>query len=155
MKLLKVDARVIRRPHFACDECGWTQKVGASMQKHGWKGRPILAFYSTMGALQAITGSHRITAARLTGTPVPVRLTELEGSYRETASTNPCVLYWNSGQGLDTKAYRLLKKDERSGDGSGQRDDHESCDAHTDCEHESCAIANECRGGAHGGVEST
>ena len=39
----------------------------ASMTKVGWQGRPILAVRQADGALMAITGSHRIDAARRVG----------------------------------------------------------------------------------------
>jgi len=40
------------------------------MQENGWVGRPLVVAYDE-NRLQAWTGSHRLAAAEITGTPVP------------------------------------------------------------------------------------
>ncbi|MEM3486073.1 MAG: ParB N-terminal domain-containing protein, partial [Candidatus Methanomethyliaceae archaeon] len=47
------------------------QYLTEAMRKHGWQGRPVLAL--RWGNLtQAITGSHRIAAAKKAGVNIPV-----------------------------------------------------------------------------------
>jgi len=45
------------------------------MKKNGWTGRPLLAYEDGNG-IHAITGSHRLTAAKNTNTPVPYILVD-------------------------------------------------------------------------------
>lgn len=44
-------------------------QIAADMTLQGWRGAPIVADVETA---QAITGSHRVSAARLSGTAIPV-----------------------------------------------------------------------------------
>lgn len=56
--------------HSAWDE-DRTNRIVASMNQNGWQGRPVLAL-SVNGRNLAMTGSHRIEAARRSGIDVPV-----------------------------------------------------------------------------------
>lgn len=47
-------------------------KIAASMAESGWKGRPLVVFNSSSSGLQALTGSHRIDAAKQVGVDIPV-----------------------------------------------------------------------------------
>jgi len=58
-----------------------------SMEKSGYQGRPILA-YMDKGKAKALTGSHRIFAAREAGIDVPV------------VFVNPSVMKWEDKSGL-------------------------------------------------------
>jgi hypothetical protein len=42
------------------------------MNEHGWRGRPILVYADASGATHALTGSHRLAAAKKAGITVPV-----------------------------------------------------------------------------------
>lgn len=76
-----------------------------SMEKSGYQGRPILA-YMDKGKAKALTGSHRIFAAREAGIDVPV------------VFVNPSVMKWEDKSGLfgtfkesikDQRVYNYLK----------------------------------------------
>lgn len=57
--------KYIQPPHEVRD-IKKLQKLTESMQKNGWQGRPILAYDVGRGA-EALTGSHRIAAAKAAG----------------------------------------------------------------------------------------
>jgi hypothetical protein len=76
-----------------------------SMKQEGWQGRPILA-YEENGKTKALTGSHRIYAARKAGIDVPV------------VFVKPSVMKWEDNKGLfgtfkesinDQRVYEHLK----------------------------------------------
>lgn len=76
-----------------------------SMEESGYQGRPILA-YMDKGKAKALTGSHRIFAAREAGIDVPV------------VFVNPSVMKWEDKSGLfgtfkesikDQRVYNYLK----------------------------------------------
>ena len=76
-----------------------------SMEESGYQGRPILA-YMDKGKAKALTGSHRIFAARKAGIDVPV------------VFVNPSVMKWEDKSGLfgtfkesikDQRVYNYLK----------------------------------------------
>lgn len=52
------------------------EAIAHSMEKEGWKGDPVLAYYAGDN-LQALTGSHRIHAAIEAGVDVPVSIVDL------------------------------------------------------------------------------
>ena len=59
--------------------------LAASMENNGWRGDPILATYDSENeSYNAITGSHRIAAARKVGIQVPIR--ELDSDKLKTAA---------------------------------------------------------------------
>lgn len=75
MVTLEVDPWRIEPPHVVKNERKYSE-LAAAMQESGWNGRPVLVYMSG-GAYQAITGSHRIAAAREAGLErVPVLLIE-------------------------------------------------------------------------------
>ena len=45
-----------------------------SMRAHGWRGRPIIVYKDDEHHYQALTGSHRLVAAAMTGVKVPTRV---------------------------------------------------------------------------------
>lgn len=47
-------------------------KLAESMERDGWQGRPVLAYRSENGETFALTGSHRIEAAKEAGIDVPI-----------------------------------------------------------------------------------
>ena len=53
--------RMMTPPHRICRDEQF-RRLCASMTRHGWRGRPLLALPTT--GRRAITGSHRIAAAR-------------------------------------------------------------------------------------------
>ncbi|MER7126730.1 ParB/RepB/Spo0J family partition protein [Micrococcus luteus] len=55
-------------PRHEVRDVGHMEQIAASMTTHGWQGAPIVADTATA---QAITGSHRIAAARLAEVDVP------------------------------------------------------------------------------------
>lgn len=59
-----------------------------SMWAHEWQGRPVLAAEDADGKLQALTGSHRIAAARTTRTHVPVYVVAMTAEQFEAARTD-------------------------------------------------------------------
>ncbi|APU88970.1 hypothetical protein Rctr197k_173 [Virus Rctr197k] len=68
---MEVSPHRVDPPHSVKNEGKFNQLV-ESMQLSGWNGRPVLV-YRSGGALQALTGSHRIAAARTAGLPrIPV-----------------------------------------------------------------------------------
>lgn len=63
-KMIWLPIKVVRPPHFVLKiEC---LKISESMEDNGWVGRPLIA-YRVGKKYQAITGSHRIKAARIAG----------------------------------------------------------------------------------------
>lgn len=67
------DPRLVYPPHRPTDS-GKLAALTASMEEHGWQGRPVLA-YEYAGTVVAITGSHRIAAARAAGLEeIPVQM---------------------------------------------------------------------------------
>jgi len=68
------EARFIERLHAPRDQQK-LNKLTADMKKNGWTGRPLLAYEDGNG-IHAITGSHRLTAAKNTNTPVPYILVD-------------------------------------------------------------------------------
>jgi hypothetical protein len=60
-----IEVRKIR-PFNAVEDVEKLNSLAASMQKNGWQGRPILA-YDIGDGLKALTGSHRIAAAKKAG----------------------------------------------------------------------------------------
>ena len=66
------------------------KKLTESMRSGGWQGRPVLAVKSSNGKTKALTGSHRIAAAKATGTPVPV------------VYVDPAAAKWADSEGLFT-----------------------------------------------------
>jgi len=75
------NARVIFPPH-AADDAAKVDALAAAMDANGWEGRPVLAVRigGSTSEVQALTGSHRIAAARRAGVGVEVLLVELDGS---------------------------------------------------------------------------
>jgi len=76
----------IKPPHEVRDK-DKLKKLSESMKTDGWQGRPILAFVEPNGTIQAVTGSHRIAAAKRTKTPIPV------------VYINPDALKWEDPRG--------------------------------------------------------
>jgi hypothetical protein len=74
-----IDPRMIRPFHEEMVP-EHTKKIAASMTRFGWKGRPLVVMELRNGTIKALTGSHRLRAARLAGLPeVPViQLTDEE-----------------------------------------------------------------------------
>ena len=81
------------------------KNILSSMQESGYKGRPILA-YMDKGKAKALTGSHRLYAARNAGIDVPV------------VFVKPSVMKWEDKEGLfgtfkesinDQRVYQHLK----------------------------------------------
>lgn len=66
--LEKSDLTEVRKinPFNAVEDVEKLNSLAASMQKNGWQGRPILA-YDIGNGLEALTGSHRIAAAKKAG----------------------------------------------------------------------------------------
>jgi hypothetical protein len=60
-----IEVRKIR-PFNEVEDVEKLNSLAASMQKNGWQGRPILA-YDIGDGLEALTGSHRIAAAKKAG----------------------------------------------------------------------------------------
>jgi hypothetical protein len=60
-----IEVRKIK-PFNAVEDVEKLNSLAASMQKNGWQGRPILA-YDIGDGLEALTGSHRIAAAKKAG----------------------------------------------------------------------------------------
>lgn len=52
-------------------------EIQALMARRGWEGRPLLAAYHSTGELCALTGSHRIAAARGADTEIPRRAAKM------------------------------------------------------------------------------
>lgn len=81
------------------------KNILSSMQESGYQGRPILA-YMDKGKAKALTGSHRLYAARSAGIDVPV------------VFVKPSVMKWEDNEGLfgtfkesinDQRVYEHLK----------------------------------------------
>lgn len=60
------------KPLNAIEDTTRYERLAQSMRQGGWQGRPILVVKSARGKPRALTGSHRIAAAKVTNTPVPV-----------------------------------------------------------------------------------
>jgi hypothetical protein len=69
----------IEPPHQIRDKEKLTSLVN-DMNNNGWQGRPILTYDIGRGD-EAITGSHRIAAAKITNTEIPVYRIENAGDY--------------------------------------------------------------------------
>lgn len=77
METEEIDPRDIEPLHAIEDGALYEQLV-ESMWRDGWKGRPLLVAETAEG-LRGLTGSHRLAAAKCTGTHVPcyvVRMTD-------------------------------------------------------------------------------
>ena len=64
---LKGCTGTVRPPHSP-DDKGYVDELSADMKVNGWKGAPVVRI-----GCQAITGSHRIAAAKKAGIPVPAK----------------------------------------------------------------------------------
>lgn len=67
-----LSSSMIEPPHSARDKVKLSALID-EMKSGGWQGRPVLAIQSDNGAAQAITGSHRIAAAKKSGVEIPVQ----------------------------------------------------------------------------------
>lgn len=93
------------------------QYLTEAMRKHGWQGRPVLAL--RWGNLtQAITGSHRIAAAKKAGVNIPVYV--LDVSAHVKAADGRCVVCgetcWVDEAVEAYDDYERLEAVKRSGD---------------------------------------
>lgn len=70
----EINAGMILPPHEVEDEEKLAMLID-SMSKNGWVGNPIAAYNSFCG-IQALTGSHRIAAAKELDIDIPVYITE-------------------------------------------------------------------------------
>lgn len=73
----QIDPRDIE-PLHAIEDGALYEALVASMWRDGWQGRPLLVA-ETADGLRGLTGSHRLAAAKCTGTHIPcyvVRMTE-------------------------------------------------------------------------------
>lgn len=61
----------VEPPHEVMDE-DYAAQLAASMGRDGWQGAPIVIVERDGGDPLAVTGSHRIAAARVAGILVPV-----------------------------------------------------------------------------------
>jgi ParB-like nuclease family protein len=61
-----LDPKVVQPPHEPREREKY-RKLVASMRRGGWRGRPLLVIETSPGRFQALTGSHRIAAARDAG----------------------------------------------------------------------------------------
>jgi hypothetical protein len=73
----EVSARNIETPNKVTDKELYKSLV-TSMEVDGWKGAPVLAVDKGDGVYTALTGSHRIYAARKVGIDVPVALIDAD-----------------------------------------------------------------------------
>lgn len=77
-----VDPHGIEPPHGVRDVAK-KDKLVRSMEKNGWVGRPILVFDAGRGN-EALTGSHRIAAAKQSGIEIPIyKIDENIGNYAD------------------------------------------------------------------------
>lgn len=74
---MTIDATRISTPHEVRDSAKLAGLV-ESMRHEGWVGRPVLALSDPSQGLRALTGSHRIAAARVAGVAVPALVIEQE-----------------------------------------------------------------------------
>jgi len=78
-----ISPKRIEPPHEVRDKEKLVDLV-SKMEKDGWQGRPILAVDLGQGP-EALTGSHRIAAARIAGIEVPVIMIDSEiGNYQDS-----------------------------------------------------------------------
>lgn len=96
MKIIaeKMDVRAseIHAPHKV-DRPVQYEKIKTSMERHGWRGRRILAVAAGDG-FEALTGSHRIQAAKDAGLNViPALVLNISFTDRETATYNETGQY--------------------------------------------------------------
>jgi len=61
-----VERWVVSPVHSATDRARLAD-LAASMRGDGWQGRPLLVYVDHTGEYQALTGSHRLAAAKLAG----------------------------------------------------------------------------------------
>ena len=73
MTYKSVRANPVTPMHEVRDEAK-LQSIIASMESTGWTGRPVLVFDDAEGQYKAITGSHRIAAAKAVGIEIPVAI---------------------------------------------------------------------------------
>jgi hypothetical protein len=96
-------------------------KLVQSMSTNGWQGRPILV-YQDMGKAKAITGSHRIAAARKLGLDVPVLYVNkdtikyedpngLFGSFKEAINDGRTEEFLRAAD--DKRAHQLMNLEDR------------------------------------------
>jgi len=77
-----VDPNGIEPPHGVRD-IAKKEKLTENMEKNGWVGRPILVFDAGRGN-EALTGSHRIAAAKQAGIEIPIyKIDESIGDYAD------------------------------------------------------------------------
>jgi len=72
-------------PLHAVEDTALYARLVASMWRNGWQGRPLLVA-ETAGELRGLTGSHRLAAAKCTGTPVPCYLVTMSAEQLDRAT---------------------------------------------------------------------
>ncbi len=72
-------------PLHAVEDAALYDSLVASMWRDGWKGRPLLVAETSEG-LRGLTGSHRLAAAKCTGTHVPCYVVAMTAEQLERAT---------------------------------------------------------------------
>lgn len=84
------------------------EKLTADMEEHGWNGRPLLVI-DCKGEYRALTGSHRLSAARKAGLEeVPVACVEHGTMFDDCNITTDDLKTRNLKNPMDI--YRILEK---------------------------------------------
>lgn len=99
-QMTSTDAHRIEAPHGATDEAKLDQ-LTESMRRDGWIGAPVVVVYRDDADPLAVTGSHRIAAAREVGIDVPtVRLADLLAKHNTSLSLADLISCFEAA-GLD------------------------------------------------------
>lgn len=105
----------VQPPHEVDAHSSHLQEILASLQEHGWTGRPLLVEELPDGNYRAWTGSHRIAAAKkLRLSTVPCLL--INTAKMEKAGRKRCTLgegapwYGGDCSWWDDFSYKLLRK---------------------------------------------
>jgi len=108
-----VEARKLIPPHEVRDK-EKLERLAASMESEGWKGRPILV-YDVGRGLEALTGSHRIKAAEKAGIDIPiVRVDDSIGDYVDKNGVS--IIDAAFGDSLEISKYLKKFGDNRASD---------------------------------------